>query len=158
MQWVGFRPSPLLSLRILGLLAVRGSSGPPLHASLRGPGYVHRYQRYRYCLRFPASARDPEPEITEIGLVELDPISLRLFREANNLVRRRQVNVSLRCTTITGLTQDDLPKTRPVRDVDETPFPLIRLSKSLRTLLPIQELTFVEFSVLGDVTRKSRIV
>jgi hypothetical protein len=30
---------------------------------------------------------DPEPEITEIGLVELDPISLRLFREANKLVR-----------------------------------------------------------------------
>lgn len=33
MQWVGLRSGPLLSPRILGLLAVRGSFGPPLHAS-----------------------------------------------------------------------------------------------------------------------------
>lgn len=60
---------------------------------------------------------DPEPEIIEIGLAELDPISLRLVRESNYLVRPRQVDVSLRCTSITGITREDLIIARPLRDV-----------------------------------------
>jgi inhibitor of KinA sporulation pathway (predicted exonuclease) len=60
---------------------------------------------------------DPEPEIIEIGLAELDPISLRLVREANYLVRPRHLDICLRCTSITGLTRDDLRKAKPLRDV-----------------------------------------
>jgi hypothetical protein len=51
---------------------------------------------------------DPDPEIIEIGLVELDPITLQVVRDANYLLKPRQVDVSLRCTSITGLTRDDL--------------------------------------------------
>jgi len=60
---------------------------------------------------------DPESEIIEIGLAELDPISLQLVRAANYLVRPRHLDISLRCTTITGLTRDDLRKAMPLRDV-----------------------------------------
>src|ERR1017187_969588 len=52
MQWVGSCPNPLLSSRILGLLAARGSSRPPRPASPRDLGYRHRYQRCRCCPRF----------------------------------------------------------------------------------------------------------
>jgi hypothetical protein len=58
---------------------------------------------------------DPAPEIIEIGLAELDPTSLGLVREANYLVR--QLDISLRCTRITGITRDDLLRARPLRDV-----------------------------------------
>jgi len=61
--------------------------------------------------------RGAAPEIVEIGLVELDPTSLRLIREANYRVRPRQLDISLRCTTITGITRDDLLSARPLRDV-----------------------------------------
>ena len=60
---------------------------------------------------------DPDPEIVEIGLAELDPISLRVVREANYLVRPRQLDISFHCTSITGLTRDDLLTARPLRDV-----------------------------------------
>lgn len=56
-------------------------------------------------------------EIIEIGLVELDPITLSIVREASFLVRPRQVDISLLTTSITGITRDDLIHARPLRDV-----------------------------------------
>lgn len=62
-------------------------------------------------------AGDGTPDIIEIGLAELDPVSLCLGREANYLVRPRQLNISLRCTAITGITRGDLLRAKPLKDV-----------------------------------------
>jgi inhibitor of KinA sporulation pathway (predicted exonuclease) len=56
-------------------------------------------------------------EIIEIGLVELDPTSLNINREASYLVRPRQLDISFRCTAITGITRCDLIGARPLREV-----------------------------------------
>jgi len=58
-----------------------------------------------------------DPEIVEIGLVALDPTSLRLVHEANYLVRPRHLDISLRCTAITGITRDDLVRANPLGEV-----------------------------------------
>lgn len=47
-------------------------------------------------------------EIIEIGLVELDLKSLAILREAAYLIRPRRLEISRRCTRITGIEQQDL--------------------------------------------------
>lgn len=59
---------------------------------------------------------DADPEIIEIGIVELDVVSLEIVREANYLVRPHR-DISRRCTKITGLTGDDFRGAKPFRDV-----------------------------------------
>ena len=60
---------------------------------------------------------DSDAEIVEIGLVALDPAWLLLVGEANYLVRPWHLDISLRCTAITGITRDDLVRAKPLRDV-----------------------------------------
>lgn len=48
------------------------------------------------------------PEIIEIGLAELDPVSLVLIREENYLVRPNRVDLSLPCSTLTGIDSSNL--------------------------------------------------
>jgi inhibitor of KinA sporulation pathway (predicted exonuclease) len=47
-------------------------------------------------------------EIIEIGVVELDLVSLKITREASYLVRPRHLDISAACTKITGLCAEDL--------------------------------------------------
>ena len=59
---------------------------------------------------------DPDPEIIEIGIVELDITTLRIVRERDYLVRPRR-DISRRCTKITGLTNEDFKDAAPFREV-----------------------------------------
>lgn len=53
----------------------------------------------------PAGTR---PEIIEIGAVEMDLDSLIILKEAAYLVRPRHLEISQRCSNITGISADDL--------------------------------------------------
>ena len=55
-------------------------------------------------------------EIIEIGAVEVDLESLAITKEAAYLVRPRHLEISLRCTQITGITAPDL---RPAKRLPE---------------------------------------
>ena len=59
---------------------------------------------------------DPNPEILEIGIVELDITSLRIVREHDYLVRPHR-DISRRCTKITGLTNEDFKGAKPFKEV-----------------------------------------
>lgn len=59
---------------------------------------------------------DPDPEIIEIGIVELDITSLPIVRERNYLVRPHR-DISRRCTKITGLISDDFKGAKSFKDV-----------------------------------------
>jgi len=59
---------------------------------------------------------DANPEIIEIGIVELDIASLRIVRERDYLVRPHR-DISRRCTKITGLTNEDFKDAKPFTDV-----------------------------------------
>lgn len=59
---------------------------------------------------------DPDPEIIEIGIAELDIASLRIVCERNYLVRPH-FDISRRCTKITGLTSEDFKGAAPFREV-----------------------------------------
>jgi inhibitor of KinA sporulation pathway (predicted exonuclease) len=59
---------------------------------------------------------DPDPEIIEIGIAELDIASLRIVCERNYLVRPH-CDISRRCTKITGLTSEDFKGAAPFREV-----------------------------------------
>jgi inhibitor of KinA sporulation pathway (predicted exonuclease) len=59
---------------------------------------------------------DADPEIIEIGIVELDTASLRIVRERDYLVRPHR-DISRRCTKITGLTNEDFKGAKPFTDV-----------------------------------------
>jgi inhibitor of KinA sporulation pathway (predicted exonuclease) len=59
---------------------------------------------------------DADPEIIEIGIVELDLSSLRIVRERDYLVRPHR-DISRRCTKITGLTNEDFRGAKPFTDV-----------------------------------------
>ena len=59
---------------------------------------------------------DADPEIIEIGIVELDIASLRIVRERDYLVRPHR-DISRRCTKITGLTNEDFKGAKPFTDV-----------------------------------------
>jgi inhibitor of KinA sporulation pathway (predicted exonuclease) len=56
------------------------------------------------------------PEIIEVGIVELNVVSLEIIREANHLVRPLR-EISRRCTRITGLTGDDFKGAKPFKEV-----------------------------------------
>jgi inhibitor of KinA sporulation pathway (predicted exonuclease) len=58
-----------------------------------------------------------DPEIIEIGICRLDASSLRVVQEANYPVRPLHLDISLRCTAITGITTDDLRSAPPLKDV-----------------------------------------
>ncbi len=59
---------------------------------------------------------DPDPEIIEIAVAELDIASLRIIRERNYLVHPQR-DISRRCTRITGLTSEDLKGAASFREV-----------------------------------------
>jgi len=59
---------------------------------------------------------DPDPEIIEIAVVELDVASLRIIRERNYLVRPHR-DISRRCAKITGLTSEDFKGAATFREV-----------------------------------------
>ena len=59
---------------------------------------------------------DADPEIIEIGIVELDIASLRIVRERDYLVRPHR-DISRRCTKITGLTNEAFKGAKPFTDV-----------------------------------------
>jgi inhibitor of KinA sporulation pathway (predicted exonuclease) len=59
---------------------------------------------------------DPDPEIIEIAVVELDVASLRIVRERSYLIRPQR-DISRRCTRITGLTSEDFKGAAPFREV-----------------------------------------
>ena len=59
---------------------------------------------------------DADPEIIEIGIVELDIASLKIVRERDYLVRPHR-DISRRCTKITGLTNADFQGSKPFTDV-----------------------------------------
>jgi inhibitor of KinA sporulation pathway (predicted exonuclease) len=56
------------------------------------------------------------PEIIEVGIVELNVVSLEIIREANHLVRPQR-EISRRCTRITGLTADDFKGAKSFKEV-----------------------------------------
>jgi inhibitor of KinA sporulation pathway (predicted exonuclease) len=62
---------------------------------------------------------DPDPEIIEIGIVQLDIASLRIVRERDYLVRPHS-DISRRCTKITGLTNADFKGSKPFTEVIAT--------------------------------------
>ena len=79
-------------------------------------------------------------EIIEIGLVELDPTSLNINREASYLVRPRQLDISFRCTAITGITRCDLIQNHHSRRTTEpAKRPLVKLGPHTRTGTEHQE-------------------
>lgn len=59
---------------------------------------------------------DADPEIIEIGIVQLDIASLRIVRQRDYLVRPHR-DISRRCTKITGLTNEDFKGSKPFTDV-----------------------------------------
>ena len=64
-----------------------------------------------------SSLNKSDPEIIEIGICRLDVPSLRIAHETNYLVRPLHLDISLRCTAITGLTRDDLKSAPSFKDV-----------------------------------------
>ena len=63
------------------------------------------------------SLNTSDPEIIEIGICRLDVPSLRIAHETNYLVRPLHLDISLRCTAITGLTTGDLKSAPSFKDV-----------------------------------------
>jgi inhibitor of KinA sporulation pathway (predicted exonuclease) len=63
------------------------------------------------------SLNKSDPEIIEIGICRLDVPSLRIAHETNYLVRPLHLDISLRCTAITGLTTGDLKSAPSFKDV-----------------------------------------
>ncbi len=59
---------------------------------------------------------DADPEIIEIGIVELDIASPKIVRKRDYLVRPLH-DISRRCTKITGLTSEDFKGAKPFTDV-----------------------------------------
>ena len=63
------------------------------------------------------SRNKSDPEIIEIGICRLDVPTLRIAHETNYLVRPLHLDISLRCTSITGLTRDDLKSAPSLKEV-----------------------------------------
>lgn len=57
---------------------------------------------------------DMKPEIIEIGLAEMDLVSLRITREAACFVRPRRWEISLKCAQLTGITSGDIRAAKPL--------------------------------------------
>jgi len=58
-----------------------------------------------------------EPEIVEIGIVEMDLDTLSITQEAGYFVRPRRWEISLKCSSLTGITTDDIRKAKPLDEV-----------------------------------------
>ena len=58
-----------------------------------------------------------QPEIIEIGLVEMDLDTLQLVQEAAYFVRPRRWEISMKCTNLTGITAEDVRSAPPLSEV-----------------------------------------
>ncbi len=58
-----------------------------------------------------------QPEIIEIGLVEMDLDTLEVVQEAAYFVRPRQWEISMKCTDLTGITAEDVWSAPPLSEV-----------------------------------------
>ena len=58
-----------------------------------------------------------QPEIIEIGIVEMDLTTLSLTREQAYFVRPRRWEISEKCTRLTGITGEDVKSARPLDQV-----------------------------------------
>jgi inhibitor of KinA sporulation pathway (predicted exonuclease) len=56
-------------------------------------------------------------EIIEIGVVEMDLLTLQITRERSRFIRPRQWEISSKCTDLTGITEDDIQHARPFLEV-----------------------------------------
>ena len=56
-------------------------------------------------------------EIIEIGVVEMDPATLKITRERSCFVRPKRWEISPRCTKFTGITSDDIRTARTLPEV-----------------------------------------
>ena len=56
-------------------------------------------------------------EIIEIGIVAMKLDTLTIIDEAAHFVRPRRWDISQKCTYLTGITDDDIRKARPLREV-----------------------------------------
>jgi len=85
---------------------------------MKTPNTIHSALYIDLELNCPDSFRagEGDPEIIEIGIVELDIAALRVVRERDYLVRPLR-KLSRRCTKITGLTSEDFKSAKPFTDV-----------------------------------------
>jgi inhibitor of KinA sporulation pathway (predicted exonuclease) len=58
-----------------------------------------------------------KPEIIEIGIAEMDLSTLNITQEAGCFVRPRRWEISLLCTRLIGITEDDIRKAKPLEEV-----------------------------------------
>jgi len=58
-----------------------------------------------------------QPEIIEIGIVEMDLDTLEVVQEAAYFVRPRRWEISIKCTNLTGITADDVRNAPPLGEV-----------------------------------------
>jgi inhibitor of KinA sporulation pathway (predicted exonuclease) len=56
-------------------------------------------------------------EIIEIGIVEMNLLTLEIIRERSHFVRPRRWDISERCSDLTGITADDIRHARPFPEV-----------------------------------------
>lgn len=60
-----------------------------------------------------------QPEIIEIGVVEMDLQTLEITRENSYFVRPKRWEITERCTELTGIIKDDIQNARPFPSVIE---------------------------------------
>lgn len=58
-----------------------------------------------------------QQEIIEIGIVEMDLLTLNITQEASYFVRPRRWEISPKCTRLTGITTEDIQKAKPLDEV-----------------------------------------
>ena len=58
-------------------------------------------------------------EVIEIGIVALDLRSLKAIDKAAHFVRPRRWDISQKCAYLTGITDEDIRKAKPLREVIE---------------------------------------
>jgi inhibitor of KinA sporulation pathway (predicted exonuclease) len=58
-----------------------------------------------------------QPEIIEIGLVEMNLDTLDIIQEGTYFVRPRRWEISLKCANLTGITADDVGSAAPLSEV-----------------------------------------
>lgn len=56
-------------------------------------------------------------EIIEIGIVEMDLITLEITKDASCFIRPRRWDISTKCTQLTGITRDDILAAKPLAEV-----------------------------------------
>jgi inhibitor of KinA sporulation pathway (predicted exonuclease) len=68
------------------------------------------------CWNFPPPP-GMKPEIIEIGIAEMDLSTLIITQEAGYFVRPRRWEISAQCTKLTGITDGDIRKAKPLEEV-----------------------------------------